>query len=71
MVAKKSQNFLLGQYLLLDGSRLLMCCKRKVLYSTLVGSNPLTINLASSAKDILMGSKILTPPKALSKYSVC
>ena len=47
-----------------------MCCKRKVLHGALVGSSPLMINLANNVGDMLIGSRILTPPKAISKMRV-
>ena len=70
LLAEKSQNFPLGQFLLLEGSRLFMCCNKKVFQWTLVGFSPLMMNLASKAEDMLIGSSILTFPKTLGKIRV-
>ena len=44
--------FFLGPIFSMDGSKLLMCCKRKNFHDALVGFNSMTINLASSVKDM-------------------
>ena len=69
--AENSQYFLLDQFLLLEGSKLLRCSIKKVFHGALMGSSPLIINLARRAANILIGSRILTPPRVLGKIKVC
>ena len=61
LLVENSQSFPLGQFLLLDGSKLLMCCKRKVFQRALVGSRPLIINFDNRVDNMFIGFSILTP----------
>ena len=71
LVVEKNQCFPLSKFLLFNGFKLLMCCKRKIFHSALVGSRSLTINLVNNADDIFKESKILTPSKALGRIRIC